>query len=266
MISYFDTHSNLSALQYVVSMVDFMENASRSYLNSIGASNFDYIEYYENGDVLNLTNNKMLIMERFQRKMNYQILFSQIVFSMEYYQPKIFLWPDNPHNHTLETLFQLDVWNGCNIFMKEQTKIVVFSFSGGRTSYDIRSKCNNNQRELFLFMHHFTLLVQSKLSIDKPKYISTDIRFEFLENKGIKSLEIDKGIVLTNRELKIAIYISSGHSASYIAEKLDSSSRTIETHINNIKEKIYDQKKENMTKQELIDFFYQKRWLLQSIF
>ena len=265
MKTYFENSRSLEALDYAFSMINFMDKASSEYLKTIGASNFDYIEYHENGDVLNLTNNRQLLIERFKRQMKYKILFSDIVFSMDYHQPKIFLWPDDPHNSTLEILFELDVWNGCNIFIRKENKIIVFSFSGTRSSSNIRSRCNNNQRNLFLFIHHFTLLIESRFKSVKPKYILTDIYFETPENYFLKNFEIDHGIILTNHELKVAKYISSGYSATYIADKFNVSHRTIETHTKNIKDKIYNQTHEKLSKQGLIDYLEAKRWILGSV-
>lgn len=272
---YFD--KNFRALEYAREAASLMQYISEPLFSNTPISNFSFLRFDSNANVINLTTDIKWIEYRFNKQIKYQILFEQQLFNSSLNKPYIYLWPNETSNELMACLKYYGIWNGCNIYIPYTNQIEVFSFASSISNTNISNFYINN----FDFLNKFIIYFKEKLSLfdldnKKGAKIITDIHFPSINwdtNDSIKSnlselfinnsdkFEIDNKIYLTYRELECCYYRMNGYSYKTIAKILNLSARTVESHINNIK-----QKTEKTTTDDLLKYLNDKRWLLNTIF
>lgn len=77
-----------------------------------------------------------------------------------------------------------------------------------------------------------------KNNIDKNIRENINFKQKFIQATKIKKLHLDSNIILSGRELDCARLLLQGKTASETARELFISSRTVETHLSHIKDKL----------------------------
>ena len=228
-------------------------------LRKLGISFFNHIRFYNDGSVLALTTDaewlKFCLKNERPREGNILGLNSGI-----------YLWTD-----ILETEVILDAQNDFKIhhviqFIEKQLLFTdVFAFGGGFKNSTLISFYFNNIDVLKNFISFFkykakTLINQADMNkFNTPEIMkvpSLDIAIKNYVLKNDKKIALydvfHKGKLhsLTKRQLDCLRYISCGYSCKDVANILSVSPRTVETHVNILKNKLYCK-----NKKELVHFY-----------
>ena len=83
--------------------------------------------------------------------------------------------------------------------------------------------------------------------------------FSFVEKP--KKIRLNDRVVLSLKECQCVRLLLGGHTAKEIASVLSLSPRTVETHLNNVKDKTG-----RSTKSELNCYLSDYRWVIESVF
>ena len=270
--------SNLNALNYAKSMIPTMKVLAEPLFANTPIYNFSYLKFYSNGNVINLTTDVNWIDYRFSENIKYKILFESELKDVELDKPYMYLWPTKIHDKLLGSLHHFGIWNGCNIYIPSLNQIEVFSFASTIDNVGMSNFYVNN----FNILNHYIIYFREKITnlIEQEKKghkILTDLTFPLMKpnceiikptdyfyswiKKDQKRIQMDNGVYLTNKETECCYYLSKGYSFKSIANKLNISARTIESHINNAKSKTNCHSKEL-----LLQYINKKRWVFDSLF
>lgn len=146
-----------------------------------------------------------------------------------------------------------DLTNTITLICKNEEALNAFSFGAPTKSVDIDNKYLVNMSVLEKFAYYFlskahklieesnklkSRLPVQKRDSDKNNFLEKNEIMKCLDIKNIPFFIDNKEVVLTEKETKISLYYLQGISAKRIAHKLNASNRTIEWHIENIKQKL----------------------------
>lgn len=246
-----------------------------SALNSIGITYFNYLKIYNyDGSRELLTNNSAWI-DHFYRNALYN---SIAAIDVEHLLPKgYFLWSeleiDDPVYAQGRESFNID--NGISFVIKRKDVTYLYIFASTRDNYKINNfyvrnidlfkrfilyfndKASSLMKEAAknrIFLPEKQLILPDRLqeinlsNLDREKfYKTTDIEKYYL-------LSETDDLYLTRKQAECAAYMVAGATAKQCARELNISFRTVEEHLLDIKNKIYDATGKKLIKEEMIDF------------
>ncbi len=244
-------HFSLSSSQEVAQICD-------PALASIGITYFNFIKIYNDGSRELLTNNSPWI-DHFYKSALYK---SVGAIDIEYLLPKgYFLWSelknDDPAYAQGRESFNID--NGISFVVKKKNETLLYIFGATRDNYTINNFYIRNidlfKRFILYFndkgstlidrasKHRIYLPEQQIIQQDKLKKmeLSPYNRKKFFEETKIERLFLinqDRELYLTNREAECMAYSLKGATAKQIAKMLNISYRTVQSHIQHVKEKL----------------------------
>ena len=247
---------NKAAIEYYQSVSSVMENFCKPLNDYLGISLLTYFKvYYKDSSYIALSNDINFI-QKYCSTVN-----SDAIYFQKYIQNKtgnrLFLWPDYPKNVGMHTYFDSGYWHGMGIAQSNHDSVEVISFISNTNN----SQINNLFVKYYNILEKFTTYFKLSLDdvINKAELCKAQFKDgcdfyipnkeiednsyniqSFLETTGMKkgALNIDgKYVQLTLREKQCLELIDKGYSLKGIGKELLLSPRTIEAHLNNIKNK-----------------------------
>lgn len=263
---------NQAVLEYTNSCVSTMKQLAEPLFLNTQISNFSYLKFSPNGFVTNLTTDINWIQYRFTENIKYKILFEPDLTATVLDKPHLYLWPHEIQNPLLGALHSYGIWNGCNIYIPNEKQIEVFSFASSRDNTNIQNFYVNHtnllMKYILYFKSHQPDLIQKN---KKGNALHTDIVFPKIIqptqhsmswlNDKFSTISLDERVHLTYKELACCHYLIHGLALKAIGNQLGISARTVETHLNNVKNKTNCH-----TKILLLQYLNSKRWILDSLF
>ncbi len=252
------TDSNRSALSFSIDAVSRVKDICKPLQTYLGINCFRYLKIYPDCSYLGLINGY----EEYQKKYsdNVRTLDKQLVATFKeslINEPKFFLWPTKYKK--LTTLLSLhnefNIWQGFSIYYRSIDYIETFTFTFNKNADDKSKFYAQNSQLLMKFCEYFKNKAADLIKKDKAKLAVYEDKFDLSytgttdKNRNQFLLEINnfsdfliadrngKIVKLTQRELQCLELISAGLTIKSTAQKLSLSPRTIETHINHIKDK-----------------------------
>ena len=228
----------------------------------LGVTSLVYHHSFNNGSEIRLTNQPQWV-KHFHEQGLYRV--SGFEKKPSEYQSGFVVWSSLTHHSPIlneARIFNID--HGITI-MNKTTEGCEFFFIG--TTPDkpyVTNLLLNNMDFLHRFILYFKeqanpLIQQARansiLIPDKFATVNSEeqgipyhsLAFNFNHVLKIKRFHLDNNITLTEREVACAKLLLQGKSARSIAETLFISPRTVETHLQHIKEKLNCQTKEDLT-------------------
>ncbi|MBY0281440.1 MAG: helix-turn-helix transcriptional regulator [Alphaproteobacteria bacterium] len=162
------------------------------------------------------------------------------------------LWAGFKKDTVYNAVYDLNIWNGFNIYEKEGTSTVTYAFATTPLNEEMINFYINNLNVLREFIFYFKRKAAniidtsdpSKLIVSKNKNPTFNIDSRFVKNFSLKSnLQTFsfKGkllnITFSNRETACLYQLTTGKTSKEIGKLLGISPRTVESYINNVKEK-----------------------------
>lgn len=166
-----------------------------------------------------------------------------------------FLWPTVKTDYLMSALYDFNIWNGLSIFKQREDSVELWGFAGDRQTEnmqnfyienidllkDFTASFNLNAAELILpTANNLAIYKDFKPQIHLDDYDRSKIN-EFIKATPIKKrpLITSSGeVFLSTKELECLNFLASGKTAKQIAQDFKASTRTIEKHLENIKQKI----------------------------
>lgn len=227
----------------------------RKYLN---ITNFGYLKVFFNGSYFYLCNDTHLSHEYVKTIKDTNIFFKQFlhVSNPEY---KFILWPDRPINYSMEIYQRYNYWNGITLVKESEQFLELWWFASDSNNTQINQFFVKNTDVLYKYVLYFQEKTKHMIKAglkDLPYYekgidLSVIKKFapednkikikEFLEEIKLDGVNIDlKGYdaFISKREIECLHFVAQALSAKEIANKLAISRRTVEAHLNNIKNKV----------------------------
>lgn len=257
---------NIASLQFNESCALVVDSLCEPLFNNFAISHFGCIRILENGQILRIANNANWTRAYFQHEFYNDLdMYSMKNVPMNEQRSMLLIGaPYNKHCKMLSSDFNL--WNFMLIYERFPTYGDFWFFGTHCNNVQIANFYINN----FNILQHFILYFKIKASHlfdlnDSSKLITTKIRP--LEERAPNTSYINEFInkishhkhylsgrdhekPLSTREAECLFHLSQGRTMKEIAELIHLSPRTIETHIDNIKNKMGC-----YTKGELISMF-----------
>lgn len=236
-------------------------------LKSIGVTYFNYIKIYNDGSRELLTNNATWI-DHFYKNELYK---SVGVVDIEYLLPKgYFLWSelknDDPAYSQGRETFNID--NGLSFVIKKKQETILYIFAATRDNHSINNFYVRNIDLFKRFILYFNdkasnlikkaagnkiYLPEKQIVTSSRKLKNIDIsqktRSDFFKMTNIDRFFLfnqDENLYLTKREAECVTYMIDGATAKQTAKILGISFRTVESYIQQIKEKLKCSSKEEL--------------------
>ena len=248
--------SNKQAIEYQQSVSQRMVDFCKPLNDYFGILLFTYFKVYpEDSSYITFSNDFESTKEYCTQVHNDTMYFQQYLENDN--ESKVILWPSAPCNLATNLLFKRGYCNGVNIVTQWNDNVMEgCDFVAHKDNHRIYEFYVKHHNILKKFIEQFKITfadVITKAEICKAKYKNgfdsylpdyqetsiPDIQ-AFLQTIGANSnnLNIDGQIIpLTKREMQCLELVDKGHSAKLIGRKLLLSPKTIENHINNIKQK-----------------------------
>lgn len=232
-------------------------------------TSFNYVKTFEDGSQINLSNRTSWLEHFYDNKF---YLIGAFENHPNQYASGFALWPHLSGQkifYDARTYFNID--HGITIIEKQKDSCEFYYFGTTTNNHKLVNFYINNidllQRFIFFFKDKAALLLKkankdriilenhfestASLNFDNSIIIPDRKINEFFENTAIKNFQLSgsvEGETITSKQLRCIIYLLEGKTAKEIAKKLGLSFRTVEGHINKLKNKF-----ECHTKNELIN-------------
>lgn len=172
----------------------------------------------------------------------------------------ISFWPSEPIDPYLKWLYDSDIWQGFEIYFKNTEYLEIWTFATSRESPDIKNFYLNNiallKEFIFYFKEKTFPLIKYLQKKDMPfsesyadffKQKDTSFFQNLQENQIFKdSIKVKKYYLfndkpesyLSNREVQCLHYLAQGKTSKEIGAILSLSSRTVESYLEHLKNKL----------------------------
>ncbi|MGB4190942.1 MAG: helix-turn-helix transcriptional regulator [Rickettsiales bacterium] len=247
---------NKQAIEYQQSVSARMVEFCKPLNDYFGIAYFAYFKIYpKDSSYITFSNDAEYTQEYCTKIHNETMYFQQYIENNN--EDKVILWPKDPFNLATDLIFKRGHWHGLNIVTQWNDNVMEgFDFVAHKDNFRINEFYIKHYDVLKKFIEQFKIIfadVITNAEICKAKYKNgfihnlpehqevniSDIQ-AFLQDIGANSnsLNIDGQIVqLTKREMQCLELVDKGCSAKIIGRELLLSPKTIENHLNNIRQK-----------------------------
>lgn len=243
-------------------------------LQDIGVTYFNYLKIYKDGSRELLTNNAPWI-DHFYRNALY--LTSGVV-SIEHFLPKgYFLWSELDLNDPAYSQGQesFNIGNGVSFVIRRDEVTYLYIFASTKDNVHINNFYIRNVDLFWRFIQYFQYrgsdlikrAVANKIVLPEQQIVSpnqlknitipSDIRASFYKKTEVDKfylLDVSDDLYLTSKQAEVAAYLVIGATAKQCGRQLGISYRTVETYIEEIKQKVFKFLGINLSKSELAEF------------
>lgn len=241
--------SNKRAIEYQQSISSRIVDFCKPLNDYLGISLFVCSRIYKKTSQYSLITNDLNLTQDYIKNIHYSsVFFREYLNNKNAYQN--ILWPTTPQSKAMEVYFKHGYWHGLTLISQTDDYIEGIGFLADKNNPQINDFYIRNIDLLEKFANHFKVkfkddvIAQSYRNLAKlsqgcdfyipPTKIEIDLEriHAFMQATGLKS-----SLQLTKREMQCLELIDKGYSAKIISKELLLSPKTIENHINNIKQK-----------------------------
>lgn len=258
---YFKMSKNI--INSLLSSNKVMAEISKPLFNYLGAKNFGYLKIHlkDLKFYYNTTDDSLLLDY-------YNIVKNTCIFVREAHiehingKPFYFLtWPNQPNHYSMELYIKHQYWNGYTILSMGNGIIEMWWVIAEASNIPFSTFCHKNRCNLVKFIQHFQLRFDHLIPLDSkslPGFEPATSNFILPEVNIVEDIEKDifhcifeeipkykkytlslpdKKIRISNKEIECLKLLSIGLTKKQIAKELDLSTRTVESHYNNLRVK-----------------------------
>lgn len=248
---------NKNAIEYCLSITPYLESFCAPLKEYFGIQQFHYAKIYKNGKYIIVSNDIVFNQSWINNVKDANIFFRDYLKSNIRYD--CILWPYYPQNPSMELYFKHGYWHGLTLVLDKSDEFVeLVCFLANKDHHTITEFYCRHTSVLERFANQFKKLFSEKINLtpqDDRMAIFTQGVDIFIpdknllrDNENINSFYKAIGMVdnhlqpknlktFTPTELKILKLSSMGYTAKDIANEYRNSPKTIEKHIQNIKQK-----------------------------
>lgn len=227
--------------------------------NNFGITYFEYDQIFNDGRVFYICTNKDWLRFSLENKMFDDEEHIRLCSIAKTQNCRYALWSTLKLDKTnlLSNYFQHDVWNGLTINEIEEDSFNIYSFATTKNNTHLNEFFINNltlfDHFIFYFKQKLRLILDTgsenltfnasplkdMLDLEESDQYNSKIN-KFLEQTALQKFEIKINNItayLTKRELQCLQMLSVGKTMKNIGNQLEISQRTVESHINAVKNK-----------------------------
>lgn len=250
---------NHSALSYNLSVIDELQKICNAlFLNSCIKS-FRYFRVFENGLYLNLSTNHEWLHERMLKIPHNGKSFHKPLCAAVDNKYSLFLWQDNFSDPIVSLLKEFNIFNGVTVYKRNGSSVEAWSFGATLEDVAAQNYYINNVDFLKKFITFFNNTAKILIdTADASKLAQFNEKIFIIDPsespKKLNSLSSDSQNAtkdlhhLSKRELECLQILSMGKTFKEVAKTMSVSPRTIESHINSIKNKLNSNSKSDLIK------------------
>lgn len=237
---------NFLAFKFNIEISDIIEKISAPLFTNFKITNFGFVKIFNNGTMLRLSTGKEWTKKYFENQYYNDNIFYDFNDIAENSQ-KIKVSTNEPSGGVYSALFDHNIWNIFTLYERTPQGRQVWFFATDKNNTEMVNFYFNRLNVLQDFMKYFTKSASSLLIPESNNLIRTELNLtnqKHVEEMRIKKFlrEIGKSektstYPLSSRELECIQHIIMGKSAKETAQCLNISFRTVEAHLNNIKQK-----------------------------
>lgn len=244
---------NHKAYKYQETISDRIVDVCKPLANSLGVPHFSYTCFYHDGSYYSSKNNLDFQKDYFLNLNSNALTWGDCIGA----GPdglETMLWPQKPQIEPMKFVHRRGLWNGISFSKKGKNRVENWCFVGDLSSTELQSFLLRNLPALKMFIEYFNVKtfdiisknVQSKQNLARFKngfILNENKRIEEIEkvNKFLKDIRTTfhplKSQKITKMENKCLYHLSRGNTVKQIANVLGISARTVETYMNNVKQK-----------------------------
>ena len=231
-----------------------IETIARPLKEHFGVTSLVYVKNYNDGSEIRLTNQPAWIEHYYQNALYLNSGFEQHPKKL---QSGYAIWSHLSHHQSvLNAARDFNIDHGMSLIQKTSDGCEFYFFGTTPDKPQVTNLLLNNLEFLHRFTFYFKEQASALIKIANKNRLIVPEKHErvFSEEQGLpykndalnltkilkfKKVQLNSGLNLTARELACANLLVKGLSARLIAEALFLSPRTIETHLNRLKEKLH---------------------------
>ena len=251
----YEAQRNKVALDYSIEMLETVSSMSRFFTQPLGLTTFGYKRVYQDGRYLFLSTNKDWLEHHYQHVKDHGAFFQEAMETAHLNDSYKVLWPSVSEDHFLQALNHFGMWHGINFYKWRGDYLELWTFSTSNDQSGISQLYLNTLPYFEDFIRYFNLKAseiinveeeekfaqfESDLSAIAPSDISPNSLIQIINQIKIDEFLVDSpnGIVsLTPRESECIKLLGMGKSVKEVAAVLDISPRTVESYINQARDK-----------------------------
>ncbi len=264
--------ANKSALSFAINAIPRVKEICKPLTEYLGVSCFCYSRLYNNCAYIVLMNGHQEFQEKYYTNIRSRDPhFNSYLKSTPLNETRFFLWPTKYEKlYSMTQLYDAyDIWHGYHIIRRQKEYLEIFGFAFNKNTDSKAQFYIQNSRLLEKFCDYFIIKAADLISDnDKNKLASYQHKFDIsylevadnntqqflseISNLKNHSLINKSGnlIHLTPRESDCISILMQNRTMKEIGKLLDLSPRTVECHIENVKQKL-----EVNYKSQLVDIF-----------
>jgi DNA-binding CsgD family transcriptional regulator len=240
--------NNKQAIEYYQSISSQIVEFCKPLNDYLGISFFIYSRVYKKTSQYSFISNDLKVTQDHINNVHYSnVFFRDYLNNKSKYQN--ILWPSEPQNDAMEAYFKHGHWHGVSLISQTEEYIEGVGFLADKDNHRINDFYIRNISLLEKYVDHFkahfknNIIAKSHDNLAKfsqgcdfyiPPKVEIDAKKidDFMRASGLKSPPL-----LTKREMQCLELVDKGCSAKIIGRELLLSPKTIENHLNNIRQK-----------------------------
>lgn len=247
---------NYSALNYNLQVFNRAVEICSPLFSYSCVKSFRYFRIFENGDYINISTNQEWLNERVTKIHNNSTVFQKSACSAVDNKMSFYLWPTDCRDAVLDLFKKHNIFHGITAYKRSGSSVEAWSFGATVADSQAANFYINNLDILNKFISYFNICAKELIDVtdsSKLAHFSNPISIEKFQQPSAESFPTTgfsspcgKKNLLTNRQLECLKLISNGRTAREVARIMNVSSRTVESHINTIKDKLKTTRKNSI--------------------
>jgi DNA-binding CsgD family transcriptional regulator len=252
-------HTACTALDFNEMISERIDSIGASFFQKLGITHFGYIKIFKNGTMFRMANNKEWTKEFFKREYYNDAAFYNMK-NVSKEKRRLSLLTGEPQGeHLISLCTNFNIWNALVVYEKFNDYGELWFFGTSAQNTEAINFYINNE----IILKKFTLYFKDKFSdelnnINDGNIIYSDIKLldnnvqeqkninDFFNEIKINYYKITDELSISKKEFKYLSYLIQGKTAKEIARLTDVSFRTVEFHLNNVKQKANCKKKSHL--------------------
>lgn len=252
---------NKQAIEYQQSISSQIVDFCKPLNDYLSISFFIYSRVYKKTSQYSFISNDIKVTQDYIKNVHYANVFFREHLNNKSSKYENILWPAAPQNDAMEAYFKNGYWHGISLISQTEDYIEGVGFLANKDNPRINDFYIKNISLLEKYADHFkayfkdSIIAKNHNNLAKlsqgcdfyipPNNIESDAKkiHAFMQATGLKSSPL-----LTKREMQCLELVDKGFSAKFIGKELSLSPKTIENHLNNIRQKTGAHHKHDLVK------------------
>jgi DNA-binding CsgD family transcriptional regulator len=248
-----------SLLSYNANFLKQIQELCKPLETYLGINHFGYLKVYKNLQYFYVSNDLGVTSDYLLNVKDSNIFYKNYLSESNNLDTKYILWPDQAENYSMELYLKHGFWNGLTALKLNENDVEMWWFATDPNNVLIQNFYKDHLDILQRYIHYFNKKLKQFAKVDHTNLAVYTKGFDFniplvndnaypdasqvsafvnhLFPRGVATYSTNGIIQLTNSEIKCLRLIAECYSAKEVAQKLNISERTVESHLARIRYK-----------------------------